>query len=202
MIIFAQGHQQVFYGLSLASAVFDGVEMRTAYLEASSNEVDDLSWPKIQQLQLVITLLNFAVFYLRQSALRHTCAHLMLMFYIAPSKHQFSFFGIAELKKGLATFNFAFKPISSFSLSGDQRFLDFIGLVYEVMVLEQDIKSSVNIAYIIELLAKLFDIWEMIESRLNWVDIEIILHGFMQIERSFLVGCHLSYLTLMGIFDH
>ena len=61
MVIFAQCYKQILYGFSFASVEFYGVEMRFANLEASLYEIDDLKWPKIEELELIVAFLYFTV---------------------------------------------------------------------------------------------------------------------------------------------
>jgi hypothetical protein len=48
MVVFAQCHQQVLYGFSLISTVFDCVEVGPTDLKASSDEIDYLSRPEVK----------------------------------------------------------------------------------------------------------------------------------------------------------
>lgn len=127
--------------------------MRAADFEARADEVDYFAGAEVEQLQLVVALLDLAVFDLGQSALGHARAHLVLVLDVALGEHESAVGGEVELEEGLAAAHFALEPVPAFGFAGHQRLLDLVLVVEEVVVLEQDVQPAVDLVDVLEFLA-------------------------------------------------
>lgn len=64
---------------------------------------------------------------------------LVLMLDITLSQHKPSIGCEVELEKGITAFGLAFEDVPSFNLSNNQRFLNLIGAIDKVMILEEQV---------------------------------------------------------------